>query len=91
MKARKKDGDKMTREWLVKIREEKGLSQAAVAKQSGIVQQSYQQIESGKYGPKIENAKRIAAALGFPWTRFFEEDGKSDDVDGFDGGTDGTV
>lgn len=80
----------MAREWLVKVREEKGLSQAAVAKQSGIVQQSYQQIESGKYGPKIETAKRIAAVLGFRWTRFFE-DGKSDNVDGFEGGTDGTM
>ena len=82
----------MAREWLARIREAKGMSQAEVGKQSGIVQQSYQQIEKGESRPKIETAKRIATVLGFSWTRFYEEDeaecagapdGKSDDVDAF--------
>ena len=64
----------MTREWLKKIREEKGLTQGEVAKQSEIVQQSYQRIESGVTDPDVKNAKKIAAVLGFPWPRFYEDE-----------------
>ncbi len=64
----------MAREWLERIRTEKGLSQAETAKQSGIVQQSYQLIESGVNTPRPETAKRIAAVLGFSWVRFYEDE-----------------
>lgn len=64
----------MRREWLVKMREEKGMSQNDVAVQSGIVQQSYQLIEKGENRPKIDTAKKIAAVLGFSWTKFYDED-----------------
>ena len=73
----------MAREWLVQIREKRGLSQSMVAKQSGIVQQSYQLIENGVNTPRPETAKRIGMALGFPWTRFYEDEEKSDNVDAF--------
>lgn len=68
----------MTREWLVQARNAKGMSQADVAKQSGIVQQSYQLIEKGVNRPRIETAQRIGAVLGIPWLRFYEkEDGEN--------------
>ena len=70
----------MMREWLVQARNAKGMSQADVAKQSGIVQQSYQLIEKGVNRPRIETAQRIGAVLGIPWLRFYEdedEDGES--------------
>ena len=66
------------REWLVQARNAKGMSQADVAKQSGIVQQSYQLIEKGVNRPRIETAQRIGAVLGIPWLRFYEdEDGEN--------------
>lgn len=68
----------MQRDWLIQIREEKGFSQAEVAKQSGIVQQSYQLIEKGVNTPRPETAQRIGAVLGFPWTRFYEKDNGGD-------------
>lgn len=63
----------MVREWLIQARTEKGLSQAAVAKQSGIVQQSYQLIERGVNQPRPETARRIASVLGIPWERFYDD------------------
>lgn len=77
----------MVREWLVRARTEKGLSQAAVAEQSGIVQQSYQLIEKGENRPRVETAQRIGAVLGIPWVRFYEDETereKSDNVDAFE-------
>jgi len=64
------------RTWLKTIREEKGLSQAQAAATSGVSQQMYSFIESGKRcrPNKIATEKRIAGAMGFCWTRFFEED-----------------
>jgi len=64
----------MQRDWLIKIREEKGLSQATIAKQAGIVQQSYQLIEKGTNTPRPETAKKIGNVLGFPWMCFYDDD-----------------
>lgn len=61
------------RDWLVTKRNEKGLSQKAVADSIHIAQPSYCTIESGKTRPSVETAKAIAALLGFNWTRFFDE------------------
>lgn len=69
----------MQREWLIRIREAKGFSQSEVAKQSGIVQQSYQLIEKGVNTPRPETAQRIGAVLGFPWTRFFEDEEENEE------------
>ena len=78
----------MVREWLVQARAAKGMSQAAVAKQSGIVQQSYQLIENGVNRPRVETAQRIGAVLDIPWARFYEDEEdareKSVNVDAFD-------
>lgn len=70
--------------WLIELREKKSYSQSEVAKQSGIVQQSYQLIEIGKNTPRPETAKRIGAVLDFPWTRFYSEVNKNDNVDAFE-------
>lgn len=63
-------------EWLKKIRIEKGMSGEAVGNQAGITQQHYNFIENGKRRPSVGVAKRIAAVLGFEWTRFFEDPGE---------------
>lgn len=58
--------------WLTEIRGER--TQQAIADQVGISQSGYASIESGARRPSVKMAKRIAAALGFSWTRFFEDD-----------------
>lgn len=60
------------REWLVAIRNEKGLTQAAVAEKALISQPSLCAIERGDSTPKTETAMRIANILGFPWTDFYD-------------------
>lgn len=59
------------RRWLTEIRG--GRSQYTVADEIGIAQSTYASIESGSRNPSVEMAKKIAAALGFDWTRFYEE------------------
>jgi transcriptional regulator with XRE-family HTH domain len=58
------------REWLVKERGK--LTQAQVAKLSGISRTAYSNIENGR-GLSVNLAKKIAAALKFDWNLFFEE------------------
>lgn len=62
------------REWLIQKRKRALLTQADVARRSGISQPSYNAIEQGKTDPKPETAKKISAVLEFEWTRFYEED-----------------
>lgn len=62
------------RGWLITIREERGVTQKYVSEQVGIAQPSYCTIEKGTTSPSVNTAKRIAAVLGFDWTRFYEED-----------------
>lgn len=63
------------RKWLVEIREKLGLTVAEAATKAGISQTMYYYIESGERGAKlpVTTAKKIAAALGFDWQRFYEE------------------
>jgi len=63
--------------WIEKIRLERGISQKAVADAAGISQPTYCNIEKGKRGVSVEAAKRIAAEVGFDWTRSFEETSES--------------
>lgn len=60
------------RVWLKNIREEKGLTQEKVAYIVGISRSTYGHIESGERGVTVSNAKKIADALNFNWTLFFE-------------------
>jgi len=57
--------------WLVEIRGER--TQYKVAEEIGISQSAYASIEVGSRRPSVEMAKKIAGALGFAWTRFFED------------------
>lgn len=63
----------MERDWLIAIREDSGISQKCVSEQIGISQPSYSNIENGKRTPSVPVAKKIAAVLGFDWTRFYDE------------------
>ena len=65
------------RDWLISARKDRGLIQEQVAHESGISRQYYALIESGERGAPVHTAKKIAAVLGFPWEKFYEE--KSDD------------
>lgn len=59
--------------WLKAIREERNLTQEEVAKKIGASQPTYCNIESGVRQPSVKMAKQIGVALGFDWTRFFED------------------
>lgn len=61
---------------LRELRSKKGLSQQLVADKSGISTSLYCMVENGKRRPSVETAKKIAATLGFDWTRFFQDKDK---------------
>ena len=65
-------------EWLISIREEKGMTQEEVASKCGFSRQYYGFIESGERGTKlpVPTAQKIATALGFDWQRFYEDEKK---------------
>ncbi|HHX77681.1 MAG TPA: helix-turn-helix transcriptional regulator [Firmicutes bacterium] len=60
------------RKWLFELRN--GYTQTQIAKAVGISQQMYSFIELGKRRPSVEVAKKIAAVMGFHWTRFYEDE-----------------
>jgi len=60
------------RNWLIKIRTDKNMTQEQVAIQSDIERAYYTQIELGVRRPSVSVAKRIASALDFDWTVFFD-------------------
>ncbi|MBQ6986786.1 MAG: helix-turn-helix transcriptional regulator [Oscillibacter sp.] len=62
------------------IRQKKGLAGSDVSMMTGISHQHYNYIENGKRRPSVEVAKRIAAALGFDWTRFYEDGAEGKEV-----------
>ena len=75
------------RQWLRDARKAKNMTEGAVAAAAGITQVAYHLIETGERKPRPETAMKIAAAIGFPWTRFYEEDEKSVNVDALGEGT----
>ena len=68
------------RKWLAEIRTSAKKSQQKVADEAGISQSYYAGIETGIRGKPlaVPVAKKIAAVLGFDWTRFYEEDGEAE-------------
>lgn len=60
------------RDWLRNKRLEKQLTQAQLAKIVGADATMISKIEVGDRRPSVELAKKIAEALGFDWTRFYE-------------------
>lgn len=57
------------------------MTQGAVANAIGIAQPSYYEFEKGISTPKPENAKKIAAVLGFEWTRFYEDEDEQEEAE----------
>ena len=68
------------REWLRTIRVDLGLTELETAKQAGIAQPFYHNIEMGIKNPSVDTAKRIASALGFPWVMFFSDSKEETEV-----------
>lgn len=61
------------REWLINLRKSRNMTQAQLAEKAGIAQNYICAIETGKRKVPVWTAKKIAAALGFDWQRFYEE------------------
>ena len=61
--------------WLKELRTEARYSTYKVAELAGISQSYYASIEAGIRGNplNVDVAKKIAEALGFDWTRFYED------------------
>ena len=55
-------------------RKKKLLTQQQLAELVGVDRTLISKIESGAATPSVTTAKKIAAVLGFNWTRFFEDD-----------------
>lgn len=60
------------RAWLVKLRQNSGMSTYKAAQKAGISQSYYSKIELGWRNVPVPTAKKISAALGFDWKRFYE-------------------
>ena len=60
------------RGWLIKAREDKGMTQQQLANALKLTRAGCSSYELGKRTPKPEIAKRIAEILGFDWTKFYE-------------------
>lgn len=65
--------------WLKEIRIDKGLTQEKAATLSGIGTSYYGMIETGVRRPSPENAKKIANALEFDWTRFYDPEKQTEE------------
>ena len=61
------------RAWLVEARQKAKLSQKAICSKIGISQPTYWEYEHDVSTPTPQNAMKIASVLGFPWTRFYED------------------
>ncbi len=59
--------------WFKQTREDKGFTQEELAAKIGITRQHIGLIENGVVAPSVEVAKKLAAVLGFDWTRFYDE------------------
>ena len=64
----------MKRDWLISLRKNKNLSQREVADVAGISNNYYSWIETGMRGVPVHTAKKIAEALDFDWTLFYEDE-----------------
>ena len=59
---------------LREFRRKAKITQAKLAERSGVSQGYIAHIESGRRVPTVKTAKKIAEALGFDWTRFYEDE-----------------
>lgn len=63
------------RDWMVAVREKKSLTQKDLATVVGTTRQMVSAIETNSRNPSVDVAKKIAEALGFDWTRFYDDTG----------------
>jgi transcriptional regulator with XRE-family HTH domain len=52
------------------LREDAGMSQAALAKQAGITREYLNRLEAGQHDPTLGLVQRLARVLGVTWTAF---------------------
>ena len=71
-------------EIMVQKRKERKLTQTDLAQLVGCSQRAIAGYELEERKPSVQMAQRIGRELGFPWTRFFEDEEKSDNVDAFE-------
>lgn len=62
------------KDWLVKLREHKQMTQEEVAELSNMPRTTYASIEQGRRNPSVSKAMAIAQTLGFEWTLFFDKE-----------------
>ena len=58
---------------VVRIRSAKGVTQTALAERTGITQPTVSKVETGSYPPPLELIETLAAGLGVPPLKLFEE------------------
>ena len=63
------------RNWLIEFRKSKGLTQQQLSVETGLSQNYISSIENGERNAPVRTAKKIAAALGFDWQRFYDDEG----------------
>jgi len=67
------------RRWLKELRaRSSNMTQKELAARVGISRTMITEIENGNANPSVDVAKKIAAVLGFDWTRFFDDDPPGD-------------
>jgi len=72
---REETSHKVVKHMNIKLeREKKLLTQQQLADLVGVDRTLISKIESGVSSPSVATAKKIAAVLGFDWTRFFEDE-----------------
>ena len=64
--------NRISREWLKQIRNDKGMTQNEVAEKAGVSRATYTKYENGTREPHPITAQKIAFVLGFNWTRFYQ-------------------
>ena len=57
-----------------KVLDEHGLNQKDIANILGLTEGAVSRIVNGEVDLRIKHAKKLAAVLGFNWTRFFEDE-----------------
>jgi transcriptional regulator with XRE-family HTH domain len=62
---------------LKKIRASKKMSQAELSKKTGFPQTTISDWETDKYSPDIMEARKLAAALGVPFSELLDEKSQS--------------
>lgn len=60
--------------WFIAMRKSKNLTQVQLAKTVGISPSYVASIETGDRKVPVWTAKKIAAALGFDWQKFYEDE-----------------